>query len=123
MPDMNLKSFGRFYFRTEVMSENLTSEIFCSPNFFTVRKLLFSVLKNHNTILTVSTRNRNWRRPHHRCRFFLLVHADLGDAYCLTLFQLLDSSSLLVSSDVQGLLPLQKQIPDEDPFKNIRITQ
>ena len=53
----------------------------------------------------------------------ILVRADLGDAYCLPLFQLLDSSSLLVSSDVQGFLPLQKQIPDEDPFKSIRITQ
>ena len=41
----------------------------------------------------------------------------------IILFQLLDSTSLLVSSDVQRLLPLQKQIPDGDPFKNIRITQ
>ena len=30
---LNAKNFGRFYFRTEVMSENLTSECFCSPNF------------------------------------------------------------------------------------------
>ena len=62
---------------------------------------------------------------------FSLVHSYLitfkfsNVAYCLPLFQLLDSSSLLVSSDVQGLLSLQKQIPDEHPmpFENIRITQ
>ena len=54
---------------------------------------------------------------------YLITFKFSNVAYCLPLFQPLDSSSLLVSSDVQGLLPLQKQIPDEDPFKNIRITQ
>ena len=49
MPYINAKSFGRFYFRTEVMSENLTSEIFCGTNFL-LSEILFSVLKNHNIL-------------------------------------------------------------------------
>ena len=118
MPYINAKNFGRSYFRTEVMSENLTPEIFCSTNFL-LSENFFSVLKiityyfdslDLNRVILIIVENV----------FFLFMQIS---GMHIVLFQLLDSSSLLVSSDVQRLLPLQKQIPDEDPFKNIRITQ
>ena len=43
MPYINAKKFGRFYFRTEVMSENLTSEIFCSTNFLLSENYFFGI--------------------------------------------------------------------------------
>ena len=42
MPYINAKKFGRFYYRTEVMSENLTSEIFRSTNFLLSENYFFS---------------------------------------------------------------------------------
>ena len=42
---INAKNFGRFYFQTEVISENLTSEIFCSTNFLLSEKFFFQYLK------------------------------------------------------------------------------
>ena len=39
------KNFERFYFRTEVMSENLRSEIFCGPNFLLSENYSFQYLK------------------------------------------------------------------------------
>ena len=121
MPYINAKNFGRFYFRTEVISENLTSEIFCSTNFLLSENYFFRYLKiityyidspDPNRVVLIIVENV----------FFLFMQIS---GMHIVLFQLLDSSSLLVSSDVQRLrlLPLQKQIPDEDPFKNIRITQ
>ena len=118
MPYMNAKNFERIYFRTEVMSKNLTSEIFCIMNFLLSKKF-FRYLKiityyfdrlDPNRVVLIIVENV----------FFLFMQIS---GMHIVLFQLLDGSSLLVSSDVQRLLPLQKQIPDEDPFKNIRITQ
>ena len=86
---LNAKNFGQFYFRTEVMSENLTSELFCSPNFLPSEIFVLQYLK----IITYYFDSLNPKRqsycPHHRRKCFLLIHAD-----CVPLFQLLDSSSL-----------------------------
>ena len=99
------------------MSENLTSEIFCSTNFL-LSEIFFSILKNHNILFWQSDPNRVVPIVVENVFLFMQL---LG--MHIVLFQPLDSSSLLVSSDVQRLLPLQKQIPDGDPFKNIRMAQ
>ena len=100
------------------MSENLTSEMFCSTNFL-LSEIFFRYLKIITCYFDSLT------------RIVLSSSSSKMSSSCscrtrgciLSFFQLLDSSSLLVSSDVQRLLPLQKQIPEGDPFKNIRITQ
>ena len=101
MPHINEKNFGRFCFRTEAMpEENLTSEIFCSTNFL-LSENFFPYLKiityyfdslDPNRVVLIIVEN-----------VFLFMQIS---GMHIVLFQLLDSSSLLVSSDVQRLLVL-----------------